>query len=1148
MWCALCLPDPAARGYEFALSGVSFDLGEVTSNLDVYFSAMRWNRISNEWDVDVTISNKSTAPIAAPLLLLVDHFSGTSGPLRPDGVSTNKAFYDFTGQMPSGVLAPAQSSVARTLAIGFVAGESPQVAPRLFAGTITNSVQALGFARSLNQVGQPLAGVGISETGPSGTTTNTTDPAFGVATLGQSPGQYTWEFSQDGYLPVWRQAALQSNVVTVVPYPWLTARNPQTFSLSPLLGGAVSNQAVAAQFAPGSVPQASVAQLTQLSGQTLPLFLPQGWSPLQAFWLELTVEPSQPATASLVPWGPITNSEMAVLVRFAPATLSWQALQLVPGNDTNAVTVLLPGSGAYALVVPDLAPAAPPAATVGATLKPSGAPGVNPASLVAAGTVTPANSPASLAPELVTAKADLVVSNNAGSLASGTLLRGEVSEQYLLNDGTTRVPPMFDDFVVAYQLLGQPQTGVLHAQFPMRPVLLFGPDQLNQGVVHMDVFSPGTFSGGVLDTNGGLIASDGVRLFAAPGALVSQQAVELRGLSATNFTSVAGTNSVVAAFEVAMQGLPTGRELFLQVTGVPPNMTFVLARVLAEQGLYGLEPRARLHSDGSGTLSSDEPATGDRLPGLNGAGQYVLVQVQPRQGLVEGIAKNSIGVATGDLPVSITGQPWLTFSAPDGSFKLLAPAGGANVALSNPATGDSGSQPITVATNLAPVVASVALSVSGLQVASVSPADTSTNVPQVSSVVITFNRPINPGTVLSNAVQLIGASNQPVATTFSLNLANTAATLLPNAPLDPATLFTLLLSTNITDSIGRPLQGQTQFTFTTVALSARDPAAQLIIYQPGATNVDTNVVADLPGFVPGTNASLVVVHGTSGTADPGVPVIVANEGTGETTTVLSKPDGSFSTFVSGTEQDYISATFVSLNGTSLRVPVNRQIFDDGSVGLYPQGGVLQAARPAGPVQLTVPPHAIQTRTKFKLMPVSVPQLQAQLGVLPTNATVAGSALNLQITGPAPTLPMPVSFSVDLISLGFPTNEVPTNAAAALAVVQTTQGVKTFQVVDQLLFHTQSRTQAKQPHLGILGKSRRPKDDQLFFGVLDSALGFTGAGQAAQVALNYVVVPLLIGPRAVVIQGHVKYLPKENRRLPGRGPVAGGFCAGGQCHS
>lgn len=1147
----------AAQAYEFALSGINFDLQEVSSNLDVYFSAMRWNRLSNEWDVDVTISNKSAGSFSAPLILLVDGFNGTSGVLRPDGLSTNKAYFDFTGQLPSGVLGPAQVSIPRTWGIGFVPGQAPQIVSRLFAGVLTNAVPALGFVRSLNEVGQPLAAVSLTESGPAGTVTNATDAVFGVATVGQAPGSYRWQFSQNGYLPVWRQATLQSNSVSVIPYPRLTARNPQTFNLSPLLGGTASNQSVVIQFAAGSVGPGTVAQLTGLSGQTLPFFLPQGWSPVQAFWIELNLEPSQPAVASLVPWGPITNSEMATLVRLVPATMSWQVLQSVPGNGTNALSLLLPGSGAYALVVPDSTPASPPAAVAGSSLHPSVTSVVNPASLRAAGTVTPATSPANLAPELVTGSADLVVSNLSGALASGTLLRGEVSEHELLNDGTSRVPPLFDEFLVGYQRPGQPQTGVLHAQFPLRPVLLFGPEQLDQGVVHMDLFAPGAFAGGVLNTNGGIVASDGIRLLAAQGAVNSEQAVELRGLSATNFASLAGTNSaIVAAFEVAMGALPPGKELFLQTTGVPPNLTFVLARVLTQQGLYGLEPHARLHSDGVGNLFSDEPGTGDRLPGLNGAGQYVLIEVQPQQALVEGTAKNASGQPAGGLAVTITGQPWLTFSAADGSYKLLAPAGSGNLALSNPATGDSGGQAINVPGNLSPVIASVALSLNGLQVASITPADTATNVPQVSSVVVAFNRPVNPSTVLSNAVQLMGASNQPVAATFSLNLANTIATLLPNAPLDPATQFTVLLSTNIADALGRSLQGQTQFSFRTVALTARDPAAQLIIYEPGATNLDTNIVASLPGYVPGTNASLVVVHGTPGCSDPGVPVIIVNEGTGESTTVLSKSDGSFTSFVRGQEQDFISATFVSLNSARVYVPVNRQLFDDGSVGLYQQGGTLQATGDGGPVQITVPPNAVAARTKFKLQSVNTNELSTQLaGVMPTNGLVAGSALNLHIEGNAPSLPVQVSFPVDLGTLGYPTNEPPTNAAAAVALVRTTQDVTTFEIMDQLHFVPQSSGPLIRNLSSSGGKSRRKGDGvnpgtlagalDTSTGVLVSSLG--SPGLLAQVGFNQVIVPLMFGPRPVTIKGKVVALPIEvsqQLQLAGLGAALFNFQVGG----
>ncbi len=1126
----------AATARPFRLGGLTLDLQEVTTNVDVYFTSMRFNRAANEWDVNVAVSNKVSQPLPGPVVLLVDSFTGTTGPLRADGVSSNQFFFDLSGELPQGELAAGQDSTTRTIALGFVPGAAPSVVTRVFAAPGLTNLQALGFTRSLNAVGQPLPGVTISETGPDGNTTNATDSTFGVVTLGKSAGAYVWQFSLNGYLPVWRQAQLQAHSgVVMIPYPRLTVRDTNIFSLSPLTGGAVSNQTVALQFGGGSFSQTTAAQLTLLDGQTLPAFLPSGWSPLQAFWIELGNEPTQPAAGTLVPWGNVASSENAAWVKFNTATLTWQVLQFVPGNGTNALNVALPGSGAYALVVPDAPPIAPPAAALGNSLQPSGVPAPNPANLVASGTVNPGTSPASTVPELVTAAAYVGVTNLAGVLASGTLLRGEVSENYLLQNGTSRMPPGFDDFMVAYQRPGGAGPAMLQAQFPLRPVLLLGPDLLNQGTVDVDLFAPGAFSGGILDTNGGLIASDPVRLLVGPGVFQRQEAIQLRSVNPTNFTSLVGTNfTVAAAFEAAISGVVSGQQVSFQVSGLGTNMTFVLGRVIDQQGLYGVEPRERLHTDVNGNLINDEPASGG-LPGLTGSGQYVLLAVAPQQGVVEGVAQNSSGQPAGGLPVSIAGQPWLTFSAQDGSFKLLAPAGAGALSVSDLATGDTGTQAITMPTNLPPLNTSVAAQLNGLQVASITPADNATNVPQVTAIVINFNRAINPATLVSsNAVQLL-ESNQPVAATFSLNLANTSVTLLPGSSLDAAAQFQVVLSTNIADGIGRPLTGQSVFTFATIALSARDPAAQLIIYEPGATNLATNVVANLPGYVPGTNANDIVVHGTPGCADPGVPVIVVNEGSGATTTVISKSDGSFTTFVSGQEQDFISATFISLNGARLYVPVSRQLFDDGSVGLYPQGGVLQASGDGGAVQLTVPPNAIQTRAKFNLNSINVPELQAQLGgVMPTNATVAGGALNLRIEGSLPTLPLQVSFPVDLATLGYPTNEAPTNAAAELVVVQTNQDVTAFQVMDQLLFTPQSATsqtvRSKLPKGGRPGPQPRGGiDGQITAGFLDTGVGFLAAlpgGMVAQNVFYQVIVPILLGPRPVVVKGKVSSIPLE----------------------
>ena len=73
---------------------------------------------------------------------------------------------------------------------------------------------------------------------------------------------------------------------------------------------------------------------------------------------------------------------------------------MLRGNGTNAVTVAMPGSGAFALVVADAAPLAPPPPVVGASLPPSSTPLPDPANLRASGTVTPTSSPARPVPEL----------------------------------------------------------------------------------------------------------------------------------------------------------------------------------------------------------------------------------------------------------------------------------------------------------------------------------------------------------------------------------------------------------------------------------------------------------------------------------------------------------------------------------------------------------------------------------------------------------------------------------------------------------------------------------------------------------------------------------------------------------------------------
>src|SRR5690606_11923724 len=145
---------------------------------------------------------------------------------------------------------------------------------------------------------------------------------------------------------------------------------------------------------------------------------------------------------------------------------------------------------------------------------------------------------------------------------------------------------------------------------------------------------------------------------------------------------------------------------------------------------------------------------------------------------------------------------------------------------------------------------------------------------------------VNPATIVGS-IQLLRPDDTIVPAALALNARNTTATLSPASELAANTVHRVRLSPTIADPGGLPVEGQTEFSFTTVPLSTRDPAAQLIIYEPGATNVPPGVLSLIPAYEPGEDPFAIVVRGTLGVADPEVPVVLVNESTGETATVLS---------------------------------------------------------------------------------------------------------------------------------------------------------------------------------------------------------------------------------------------------------------------
>ena len=1028
---------------DFVLAGATVTLEDSTDKVAVFFSSMRFNRAANIWNVEVSLSNRTAQALSGPVVLLVDDFTGTTGALQPDGRDENaKPFYDLTSVTSEGRLVPATPSRTRTLSLG-ATNTAPRLTTRVFTlAAGTNRALALGLTRTLDEVGQPLVGVQVIESGPTGTRTNRTDPVFGVVTLGPASGSNVWVFSAPGRLPVWRQQALATNEVAIIPNPRLVPRGSNSIVLTAIAGGTLSNEngTIRIAFAPGSVQQDSTATLTPLSGQTLPALLPLGWSPLQSFWVEFAKEPVSAGTAQLTLFAALADGEKAALVRWDPAALQWDILQVIAGNGTASATVSLLGSGAYVVVVGDSAPTAPPEAKVGERLSGTIAGAINTASLTASGTVNPNLSPASRFPGLVTATATLVVSNSAAPLPSGLLLRAEIHENYQLRDATSRRPPQYENFVFAYQHPGDGDPTTLAASFPLQPLLLFGAEELDQATVRMDLLNPAPFAGSVLETNGGLIVSAGVRILAGTADFTKPEAAQLRTLAPTNFVDLAPTNvaQVLTAFELTVPSLAASKHLDAQIDQLPANSIFVLGRVLYDEGLYGVLPVERLTSDAAGRLTSSEPLSGERLPGIVSAGQYGFLRVEAPQGIVTGVAHNSTGQPAGGMPVRIKGQPWLAFSDQNGAFRLLAPAGEAEVSVTDLVSGNAGTTIVAVPNPQVPVSATVAAIAVGPEVVSVNPTNAAKNVSRVTSVEVTFSKPINPGVLANGGLRLLDPTGVQVQGALSLNLKNTVATLLPSNPLAPSTVWTIELSTNITDAAGMPLQGPARFTFTTETDALARGAAQLIIYEP------TN------GLAP--------VFGGPGAADPESPVILVNETSGQTATILSRTDGSFTNSIAASEEDFISAVLVNRNGTRSTLPASRQIFRDGSVGLFNGGGVIEIQSEDGRVQVTVAPGMIQTRSKFKLELVSTNELLSMLdNVTPTNALLAGNGLRLRVEGDrmkSGTGGLDLSFPMTaqrLRSLGLETNADPRKATYLLAVPTKVEGDPTYCIVDSMQY-------------------------------------------------------------------------------------------------
>src|SRR5947208_8186610 len=82
----------------YPFNGVSLALEDVGPDAQVYFQSMRFNRALNLWNVEAYVTNKGAQILQAPLILSIESYTGTTGPLAADGSagSPPRAYYDLS--------------------------------------------------------------------------------------------------------------------------------------------------------------------------------------------------------------------------------------------------------------------------------------------------------------------------------------------------------------------------------------------------------------------------------------------------------------------------------------------------------------------------------------------------------------------------------------------------------------------------------------------------------------------------------------------------------------------------------------------------------------------------------------------------------------------------------------------------------------------------------------------------------------------------------------------------------------------------------------------------------------------------------------------------------------------------------------------
>jgi len=439
---------------------------------------------------------------------------------------------------------------------------------------------------------------------------------------------------------------------------------------------------------PGGLASDAEITFTPISEQAPRLLFPQGWSPLSVVDIVSPGAFLTPVSLGLVDRSGVAGGRLGVVARFDDASSRWIALRDVTLPATGALQVEdLASAGQYALLVPDTGDGAPPAVVAGQPLGAGAAVAIPPGS-TGAGTVTPTAGRA----DDPTPAAAIVTVTSESPLRSGTPLRGDFMELFVLRDGQPVAPLDTSQDLVGYRVQSDVNGRSLASHFPIAPSRTFGASELSEGTITVSMFRSVSATTGLIgNSGGGVQSSDGSRVIAPAGAFAGDVPVHLRRVDTSALRLVTPAETpLLGILDLDLSGQTSTAPLVLSLGGgaalAPTGSQVVVAELRNVRGRERLVfvTLARVDGDALTTMTTIGAVT---VAGVRTGGRYAFLRFDGSLAIVTGMARDTAGRRDGHV-TELEAFPFISVTGATGAFVLASPTGPFSLVATAAATSD----------------------------------------------------------------------------------------------------------------------------------------------------------------------------------------------------------------------------------------------------------------------------------------------------------------------------------------------------------------------------------------------------------------------------------------------------------------------------